>query len=190
MKEDIFKNNQEKFIPKIELATENDWEECKRLRVLEVSGEDAQMFGLSPEEIEKEKNTTKEDWQNEIKNEDTFFVLSKDGSKAVGFGRAIREKEGQWRMGWGYTEKDFRNKGFGTKNSMFRLKELLKRNATQAKLFVMGDNPASLHVQESLGFKLAGIGPSVKKGQSDLIHMMTLDLTDPEVIKKINDFVI
>lgn len=183
-------NTNEKFYPKVELATFNDWEECKRLRLLEVNGEDAKMFGAGPEEVEKEKNRSKKDWQSLLSSTDIFFVLSKNGDQVVGLGRAIREeKEGVWRMGWGYTEKEFRKKGFGTKNSMLRLKELLKRNVTEVKLYVKADNLPSMHVQESLGFKQVGTWPATKEGEANDC-LMTLDLTDPDIIKKINDFVI
>jgi ribosomal protein S18 acetylase RimI-like enzyme len=184
-------NKHEQFNPKVELATVDDWEECKRLRLLEVTGEDAKMFGAGPKEVSVEENRTKEDWQYALSSNDMLFVLSKNGSKSVGLGRAIKEKgkEGVWRLGWGYTEKDFRNKGFGTKNSMLRLKELLKRGAKEAMLYVKSDNKDSFRVQESLGFKIVKVYPPLIAGEAEDCLMM-LDLTNPDVIKKINDFVI
>lgn len=185
MEENLFKNNQEKFVPKVELATPEDAEDCKRLRLMQISGEDSKMFGVITEEILKyEKDKTKEDWQKDISGDKIFFALSKNGSHSVGLGRAIEEGEGIWRMGWAYTEKDFRGKGFGRKNSILRLKELLNRNAKQVKVYVLKDNETSINLQKSLGFKI------IEEYPDDNVYLLSMDLTNPDVIKKINDFVV
>ena len=185
-------NDQEKLKPRIELATMDDWEECKRLRILEISGEDSEMFGfVTPEEIEKEvekeKSKTKEDWERRIIDQHQFCALSWVGKNAVGFGNVLDKENGLWRIRWGYVEKEFRNQELHKKNIVVRLREIIKRGGTIAESGVVAKNQNSFRNLQLLGFK---ISETHMEGESDKIYSYTMvvDLTDPDVIKKINEY--
>ncbi len=180
MDQDPFKKAEDLDI-RIEKATPDDWEVCKELRTLALTGKDARMFGATPEMITEEEARSEKEWREDLSNPDTIFVLSKLDSETVGFGRAIRREKNNWHMGWAYTKESFRKKGLGTKNSEFRLKEIIKRNGKKVTMGIMTDNLDSIKIAEKLGFIKKGPEVKVMKGENKDIpytwQMMELDLT-------------
>ena len=197
MNEDIFKKqpgyNKEKLQVKVELATPENWKECKRLRLLELTGEDAEMFGAGPkhpEKLEEEQKRGEKEWREDLspENKDVFFVLSWKGPNAVGLGRASQRGEGVWRMAWGYTEKSFRKQGFGTKNFALRLKNIIERGGKKVTIGVKANNKDSISLAKSFDFKTDDTIPiKLQKMFKYSGYNMELDLSNPEVIKKINE---
>jgi hypothetical protein len=176
---------------KVDIATENNWEDCKRLRLEEISGEDSEMFGyITEKDLESERQKNKEDWKRRLTSGNQFCVLAQVESKAVGLGNAIEKENNLWRIRWGYIEKDFRNQDLHKKIIILRLKEILKRGGKMVESGVVAKNANSLKNLQSIGFKI-----NEKHKKNDLSddvysYTMLLDLTDEEVIKKINDFVV
>ena len=180
MDQDPFKKAEELDI-RIENATPDDWEVCKELRTLALTGKDARKFAATPEMVTEEEARGEKEWREDLSNPNIIFVLSKLGYQTVGFGRAIRRGNNNWHMGWAYTKENFRNKGLGTKNSEFRLKEIVKRNGDKVTMGVMTENLDSIKIAEKLGFKKKGDEITVMKGENKDIpntyQIMELDLT-------------
>jgi L-amino acid N-acyltransferase YncA len=179
------KPNQEKLEVRIEIATPKDWEAYKELWLLAITGKDAEMFGRSssPEQIEEVKNRTEEEWQDFLSQENRFYVLLWEGSRAIGTGMAKkRDEEKDWWMGSGYVREDFRNKDIGKKIFAARLNEIRNRGGIKIRMGVKTINMASIHIADSFNFKKIeeGAGPQG-------FNMELEDVSNPEVIKKIND---
>ncbi len=196
MNENIFKNQQakqERLLVKVELAKPENWKECKELRLLELTDDTAEMFAAGPkhpEKLEEEQKRGEKEWREDLspENKSMFFVLSWHNSNAVGLGRAIQKTEGIWHMGWAYTKKEFRKKGFGTKNSARRLKEIIERQGKKVTIAVKATNKESISIAKNFGFESDDKIPTkLQKVFKYRGYYMELDLTNPEVIKKIND---
>lgn len=183
-------NKNENLKIKASIATENDWEDCKRLRIQEISGEDSEMFGyIKQEDIEKEENKNKEDWKRRLTSEKQFSTLIHLGNKAVGFGNAIDKGNDLWRIRWGYTDKEFRGLGIQKANIALRLKEILKRGGKKVESGVVAKNMTSLSNLVFFGFKISE-KHTVEEIDEVYSYTMVIDLTDEEVIKNINNFVL
>jgi ribosomal protein S18 acetylase RimI-like enzyme len=180
MNEDISQNRQEKLDIKVELAKPENWQVCKELRLLSISGEEAKMFGVTPESFQEENNKSDEEWQEETASEEMFSVLAWGKGEAVGLGRA-RKVEDTWRVRNGYVKPEFRNMGIQQKMLALRLKEIIKRGGIRATTTARINNLASVHNIEKFGFKITDV--DIGKGWNHF----ELNLTDPEVIKKINE---
>ena len=178
MNEDPFNNKQEKLAIRVELAKPEDWQLCKDLRILAITGEDSEMFDMTPEKVAEELAKSDQEWKNEASSDDMFSVLARNGSEAVGLGRA-RFFEGSWRIRNGYVKPEFRNMGIQQKMSALRLREIQKRGGIKAITGIKMDNPISLHNAEKFGFKIVE--------EDDGWYYLASDLTDPEVIKKIDE---
>ncbi len=190
-----FNPHQEQAPVKIEFATIDDWEKCKELRLLEISGDYSEMFGyITEEELEQEKNKTKEEWQNDILSQDKIFVLPKTQTEYAGFGRAIKKSKTDtiWRLQWDYVKREFRGQGIQKKMIALRLKEILKRGGTEADAGFIAWNQKSLNNYKSFGFEVSQVHMKNSKVPSPepVIYIAKIDLSNPAVIKKIQDFVI
>ncbi|MES2930303.1 MAG: GNAT family N-acetyltransferase [Patescibacteria group bacterium] len=182
------KPNQENLPIKVEVATLNDWEDCKNLRIEEISGKDSEMFGFfAKEDLEKEQNKNKEDWQRRLSQDNEFFVLSRVNSQAVGFGNAMKKDNNLWRIRWGFVKEKFRGHGIQKKIIILRLKEILKRGGKIVESGVVAKNEKSFKNLTEIGFKIADTHMIREEIYS---YTMTVDLSDPEIIKNINNFVI
>lgn len=137
----------------VKLATQEDWKTCKDLRLEAITGEDAEMFPLTPEEMETEKNKTEQEWRKESLSDEMFSVLAWNGSEPIGLGRVKEEEKGIWRMRNGYVKKEFRNKGIAQKMFVARLNEIIKRGGTKVKIGIKPGNDVSIHIAEKFGFK-------------------------------------
>lgn len=156
MEQNPFQNKQieqEKLDVKVEIATEKDWEECKRLRIQAITGEDAKMFGSNIKRITSELEKGEKEWQ-ELFGEDKFVVLSRDGSKAIGMVRAYETKEkGVWYIGQLYVDKDARKTGAGKKMMQESIEEIKRRGGRKISAFIKNNNIKSHNLCESFGFK-------------------------------------
>jgi ribosomal protein S18 acetylase RimI-like enzyme len=180
MTEDILedkKPKQEKLDIKIKLATEENWQECQKLRLFSIK-ENPKAFGATPESIQEEEQKSEEEWRRESLSEYMFSVLAWNNQDAVGLGRA-RSVEGVWRVRNGYVKPEFRNIGIQQKMLALRLSEIIKRGGEKVVMGIEISNSISLHNAEKFGFKIA----EVNNGW----NMMELDLTDRVVIGKINE---
>lgn len=179
MNEDPFKNKEQLAI-RVEIAKPEDWQACKELRLLSITSVDARMLGQTPEEVEKQLNKSEEEWRKETASDEMFSVLAWKGSEPVGLGR-VKKVEGEevWRIRNGYVKEGSRNMNIQTKMIALRLREILNRGGVKAVTGIRVDNPTSIHNAEKFGFKIVET--------EDGWHHMKLDLTDPEVIKKINE---
>jgi len=192
MKQDPLEKPQlykERFDIKIRLATAEDWQAYKDLRLEAINGPDALMMGFVPKserddaKREMEINKTEADWRKDLSREDTFCVLFFSGTRAVGMGWAKKNKrEGNWQMFSGYLKKEFRDSNIGKKIFATRLKEIMVRGGRRVTLAVKADNNISIHIAESFGFKRVG------ENNDTFGFFMTLeDVNNPETIQKIDE---
>mgnify|MGYP001618423029 CR=1 FL=1 len=170
--------NKEKLAIRVEIAKSEDWQACKELRLLSITGEDAKMFGQTPEEVQAQINKSEQEWRKETASDEMFSVLAWNSSEPVGLGR-VNKVEGMWRIRNGYVKPEFRNMGIQQKIIALRLQEIKKRGGTKVRTGIKINNPTSLHVAEKFGFKV------IKTDES--WYIMESDLTNPEVIKKIDE---
>ena len=180
MTENLFKNREERLAIRVELAKPNDWEACKKIRLHSITGPEAIVMGMTPERLQEEMNKTEEQWREETSSEEMFSVLSWDGSEPVGLGRAKKVEEGLWRVRNGYVNEKFRGIGIQPRMIALRLQEIIKRGGNKAVTGIRTDNPVSLHNVYKFGFKIVDV-------QDEVWATLESDLTDPEVIKKINE---
>lgn len=191
MSEDPLKNpkftpdqgSQEKLKPTYRICTEDDWIICKELRILSMTGPDAEFLGVTPKILEENLKKSDEEWRKETQSREMFSVLSYVGSEPVGLGRAKLEGEGVWRVRNAWTKPEFQRRGIQTGLIALRLKEIIRRGGVKVETSVRPGNPTSLHNVEKFGFKVVDT--------DDEWHTLELDLTRPEtrseVIKKIDE---
>lgn len=189
---DVKTNTSEKLDVKIELATPDDWESYKELRILAITGKEKRMFGSTPKQIAIAKAKSEQEWKEDLSSDDMFVMLSKNGFEAVGMGWAKKwgkkEEERIWHMGSGYTKDDFRGKGFGIKNFASRLKNIIELGGKKVTMGVRAENKTSIGIAENFYFKTDDTIPiKLKKFFKISGFSMELDLTNPEVIKKIDE---
>src|SRR3989338_1354503 len=185
-----FPKKQEKIEVRIEIATEKDWQAYKEIRLEAIKGKDAAMFGGHDKERDKVKPD--DEWREDLAlHEDRFIILSWVGSRAAGMGRAdeIKDKKGVWSMGQGYVRDEFRGENIGKKILAARLAEIKKRGGVKVITAMFHGNERPMHIAGLFGFKKIGTLRQLVRGR-DLtplkLRRMELDLTDPEVIKKID----
>ena len=180
--QDSTKNQNEKLDLRIELAQPDDWEECKKIRLASLSGEEAGMLTENlPKILKHEMERGEKEWREEISGVDTFVVISRNGLEVIGIGRARKmEKEGEnvWRLYNGYVLPEFQGKHIGRKIFGLRLKEVASRGGEKITTNVRVGNSKSLNIMNYFGCK--------KIDQDADWDLMELDLTDPGLIQKIN----
>jgi GNAT superfamily N-acetyltransferase len=184
---------QEKQPIKVEIATAKDWEECRKMRLKEIGGEDSEMFGHITENVlKREKDVSKEEWENNLNSPDQIFILLKSSSNSVGFGHAISKGDGLWRLRWDFVERDFRGQSFQEKIIAARLKEILKRGGREAEAGFIAWNKKSLDNYKAFGFEISKVDMKDSKELSPESYGYTakVDLLNPAVIKKVNGFVL
>lgn len=178
------KPNQEKLTVRVEIATEKDWKAYKDLKLEAYTGPDKEMFGANSLKIAKQLARTDQSWKRDLFSNDMFVVLSWESSEAIGMGIAEKRDRivrGGWHINSGYVKEGFRGRNIQSKMIAKRLEEIINRGGEKVTLAVKAVNLASIHNAESLGFK------KVEKGSSENGFFMELDLTNEEVIKKINE---
>ncbi len=172
----------EKLDITVKVAHPDEWEDCQRLRILSVTGseEEKEKMGVTPELLNSILNAPEDVWRAETNSKTMFSVLARDGAKAFGLGRAIELEKGFWKIRNAFVEKEYRGLGTQAKMTAVRLQEIIiKRGGTKAMTWIEIDNLPSIRSNEKFGFKVARI--------EDGGYTMELDLTDPAVIKKINE---
>lgn len=154
MSEDPFKSK-ETLAVRVEIAKPGDWKAYKELRLLAIAGKDAEMFGVTdkPEVLEAEKNKLDKAWEYDISSDDTFVLLSWQGSEAVGMIRAKEIETGVWYLTSGYTKENSRGKIFAPSAFKVILKEIKKRGGTKIKIGVKAHNKIMIGIATTLGFK-------------------------------------
>ncbi|HTE48875.1 MAG TPA: GNAT family N-acetyltransferase [Candidatus Paceibacterota bacterium] len=175
---------QEQLALRIEIATEKDYEAYKKLRIEAVTGSDAQMFGVTPEEVVIEQSRSDSEWKESLSGDDKFIILLWGGTEAIGCVRARMTKEkGVWSLSSGYIKPGFRGQGIGKKMYAAPLREIKKRGGEKVQIGVNIVNEKSLNIAQIFGFKSVIV--TNVKGRD--WNEMDLDLTNPEVIKKIDE---
>ncbi|MEI6280779.1 MAG: GNAT family N-acetyltransferase [bacterium] len=176
--------SREQLAIRITIATPEDWEAYKELRLLAITSEDKEMFDVSkhPDKVEKEQNRTEQEWRDLLSQSDRFVVLYWEGVKAIGMG-VISKKEKYWELGGGYVKKEFQGKKIGQKIFAKRLQEIQIRGGTKVRTGMEETNKRSIHIAEIFGFK---------QTQEDLdevgdFEMELKDVSGPEIAKKIEE---
>lgn len=169
---------QEKLAVRVEIATEKDWEAYKKIRLESINGPDANMFG--PKTAAKDRAKSNEEWKSDlITRADHFVVMSWQGSEAIGLSSASERREkGLWHLGSAYVKPELRG-GLGKKMLALRMREIIRRGGKKVEAGMRPNNEITKHLCGSFGFK--------KAPPEDVWEMMEADLTDPVVIKKINE---
>ncbi len=176
---DNFKGKQELLDIKVKLASPEDWQACRDLRLLSITGPDAEMFGLTSEKVEDEKNKDESEWRKETQSRLMFSVLAWNNLKPVGLGRVNMVENGLWRIRNGYVLPEFHGLGIQQKMIALRLREIIKRGGVKAITGIKNNNLISIHNVEKFGFKIIDTDKDW--------HTLESDLTNIEVIKKIDE---
>ena len=190
---DAKRNTNETLDFKIELATPDDWEVCKEMRILALSSDDGDMLGVTPENREeilrKENEKGEKEWREELSDPNKLIFLPKNCVEPIGLSRATQAKEGIWDLHNSYIKEEFQGKGFGKKLFATRLKEIIKHGGVKARGFLVLNNDKNLYVAESFGAKVINKISAIAKYGTRTIkyNVIEINLTDPEVIKKVNE---
>ena len=137
------------------------------------------MFGAQTAANDRIKSD--EEWMDDLlPRNNKFTVLSWVDSDLIALSAAREKKEkGFWHVGSDYVKPEFRGGGVGKKMLAFRLEEIIKRGGLKVEAGIDSTNQISMGLYESFGFKRANI--------IDDWQMMEADLTDSEVIRKVNE---
>lgn len=152
-KDNIEKN--EELNLNTELADENDWEDFKKIR-LEAIENEPMAFYVTKSSREKENNKSEEEWKNELKDINSFVVLSKNNNTPVGMAQAILKfkDKNQWHVRGVYLNKDFRGSGGGKNMMDLTLDEISKRGGKIITLNVMDTQEVAKKIYEKYGFEV------------------------------------
>lgn len=162
MNEDPFKQknmpgfvsgNQEKNI-KTRIATPEDWQVLKNIRLLALDSDDAEMFGPKITAIDKARSD--EDWKAELNpdKKDQFYLLSFSGQDAIGMLKVSYYREADdWYISSAYTKEDSRGKVFPRAVIALIIEEVKKRGGSKLGIGVRKINVRSMRLYELLGFK-------------------------------------
>lgn len=180
---------QERLDIKFQIANPDEWQKCKELRLISITGPEARMMGLTPERQAEEISKTEQGWRSETNSSEMFSVLAYHGSKAVGLGRTKEVGKGIWRLRNDYVIPEFRKMGIQPKMLALRLDEIIKRGGVKAIATIRTDNPRSISSVEKLGFQKIGLLKRViQLGRSAFEwHVFELDLINSSVVEKINE---
>ncbi len=168
----------EKFMFQVSIATPNDWQECKRVRELAITGDDASMFNATPESVAFEQAKTEEEWKTDLSSNERFYVLSRSGGEAIGMGRATEIKslgEGTWGIFNGYVRPEFRGNHVAQEMFVTRLREIQNRGGKFVVTYIHEDNEKQMNLIKKFGFEKYGENPA----EADQFVRFGLDLSRP-----------
>ncbi len=178
-------SKQEQLDVRVEIAKPEDWEAYKEIRLMAITGNDAEMFGVTsdPSRVKEEQSRGDIEWKKNLSSTDMFIVLSWINTQVVGMGLARKREEKQdWYMGHGYVKENFRGMEAGKKMFAKRLDEIRKRGGTRVTIGVKAYNNTSIHIAESFCFTKVDDGVSLIG-----LYMVLEDLNDPKVITRISE---
>lgn len=147
--------NKEKFDIKIEVANESNWMDYKNIR-LEAIENDPMAFYVTKNSKAQENDKLDEEWKSELKNINSFVILSKSKDITVGMTQAVLnlKDKNQWRIRGVYLNKNFRGSGCGKDMMNLTLDEISKRGGKVITLNVMDTQEVARKIYEKLGFKV------------------------------------
>lgn len=183
--EDPFKK-QEKLDIKIRVAGLEDWEIFKSLKVESLESGDSRFFGSSEEDnlarLDEIKKSDQKFWEEKLSGDDSFGVLALNQNEPIGIGLARRDDQlGGWYIISGFVKEDFRG-GIGKKIFAARLREIVNRGGKKVAVHAKKFNERSIHIAESFGFQ------KIRESSDHQRFIFELeDVSNPEVIKKINE---
>jgi len=183
MNEDPFKK-QEQLAVRIEIATPEDWEAYKEIRLLAITGKDANMFEVSqdPQKLESEIKRIDQEWKDLLDKNDSFVVLAWRDSQVIGMG-VVSKKEKYWSLGGGYVREGFREENNGKKIFAKRLQVIRGMGGIKARTGMDKGNSRSIGIATFFGFKQT----TEDLDEEDDFEMELKNVNDPEVIKKIKE---
>ena len=168
----------EKFEFQVSIATPDEWQDCKRVRELAITGDDAKMFNATPESVAYEQAKTEAEWKADLSSDERFYVLSRNGSEAIGMGRATEIKslgDGTWGAFGGYVRPEFRGKHVAQEMFVTRLREIQHRGGKFVITYVHQDNEKQMNMIKKFGFEKYGENPE----EADEFVRYGLDLSHP-----------
>lgn len=163
----------------IEPATIDHFTEYLQIRH-EAYEKEPEAFGIKQEDftkkIKEKRDISLEEWEDDLKSENKFYFLVKNGSKVIGVGGAIKMKKEKndeeeiWRIAHVYVKASFRG-GVGKKLLDTILNKIESKGGTKATLFVSKGSKQEVarKLYTQRGFKISEEG-------SDYLGM-ELDLT-------------
>ncbi len=184
------KSGHEKLSLSIKIASKKDLKDYRDIRLLASSSDDASMLGFSKDNYAWEENREEDEWQEDLSRHDMFAVLARSDSEVVGMGHAVQESAQVWKVTYDYVQESFRRMGIQKKMLAERLKEIKKRGGLKVRGVVLTQNIGSISTLKFFGFtgfeevstKPMRVGKELKPA-----YEVELDLTSPEVIKKIDE---
>jgi hypothetical protein len=178
-------NKQEKLAATmeiLEIPTPKVLEAIEELR-LSAAADPEDAFFLAIPNVNKTKEQLHKEAE-EMFGEGKFVILCWNGDEPMGVCRAEKHEvrgEGVWYIGSDYMKKNFRGHGFGQKMLATRLDEIRKRGGIKAVGIVKKINTRRMHIARKFNFK------AVAQNKSGEGYVIETDLTDSEVISKINE---
>ncbi|MDE2399428.1 MAG: GNAT family N-acetyltransferase [Patescibacteria group bacterium] len=179
------KSKQEKLAVKIEMATKEDWETYKALKLASIdASDDIEMLGMTQKDIETQKNKTDEGWKTELApNNLKFILLAFNGPEAIGAisAKQVEAEDKIWYIYGSYIKPEFRRMGLGENILAICLDDIELRGGTKATMRVNEKNEKQFNLIGKFFFKVQR--PQLLWGE----YVLETDLTDERVIKKIKE---
>jgi ribosomal protein S18 acetylase RimI-like enzyme len=160
----------------IKIATPNDWETFKTIR-LEAFKEEPAAFSTLYEEASTYKDTY---WKDMLEDENNIILISYFDGKPVGLIRAALKDEDvapdTAYVGSLYVHKDFRGKGIGKMLFNRLIEEVSKHSEINfLRLWVNEEQTTAINLYQTLGFKLVDKAPNKEDPSvTELVFEMSL----------------
>ena len=172
----------EQFPSRMETATVEDWEAYKQLRLLAHTGNDADKFFISPEDLEKEKTMDEEGWRKELSHPDLIVTLAWNGAEAIGMVQDKKtEGEGVWKCGTFFMKPEFRNATTSLEMFAENIRAVIKKGGKKIMAGTKVGNKGAMRLFKHFGFVETELINDPEFPRQE----MALDLTDQKVISRI-----
>lgn len=185
---ELNRGQQEKLSVDFELAKPEDWASLASIRIEGLKQNPDAFIGVNSPSVPESSDERK--WKEYIDDPNRFYLFAKKDSGVIGFAGAYIDydeketPEGVWCVQWAYIKPEFRGKGVGERMYAKRLNEIINRGSKSAIGFVLRANQNFdnvMHLNKKLGFEEVVLTPPKHYVK------LRIDLTNPEVIKKISE---
>lgn len=182
----LLEPSKEKLELTAELATEKDFEEIKKLMLFAANEEDASLLGTNLKKQEASFNNSEA--KARFFNFDRFVVLARNKNEVVGVTFARQRELGVWHIPYAYVKPDSRGDA-GIRMLSVGLTKILGKNGKKVEFAVKKKNTKMIKFAKRIGAINKRKHPVLidknKNRFGKLGYLMELNLTNPEVIKKL-----
>ncbi|MDD5720874.1 MAG: GNAT family N-acetyltransferase [Candidatus Pacebacteria bacterium] len=151
--------NKEKLALKIEIATEKDWEEYKKIRCEAIDTDPEGSGKYFKDEARVERNQTDNEWKEDLGK--SIIVLARNGSEVIGIIKGVKSPNSDelrvWRINSVFLKPNFRKSVIGENIAERMLKTILdeekRKGAEKVRLWVLVSRGAAIKLYEKFGFE-------------------------------------